>query len=450
MSIIDSIAGKVRGMPVGYLAKVINDPGTPDAVKTAAFLEMNEQKRLTEASQQQQVPQGTVKDQTMQSMGLMALQNGRAQQGMQQMAQQMGKGAPPMPGAAPGPQMGVPAPAGGMRPPMGGAPARFARGGAVGRYAEGGAVAPVSLEQLIQRELTPYLSGKEPEIPREAPPDRSALIEAEKMKRDQMEAQYRAMQEYAQRRQGAFDTEQKSRSQRDFLTALVAGAESSRGQKGLGALAAILGGAGKAYAGSQNNAATQREQMLETMYEQQQAQLKQQSLITEYDRALAQGDYDRAQAIQDAIYKEKTSARQDRNKSLVSLYNPAVDAATKREELTTRASEGALDRASRERVANISAAASRAGGAGGGIALTRERVKAIQAEIASGKKLLGQPYGLTPPERAALQQEVNDKQNLIRDYLDIPTGVAPAVGQAGGKPAAGGKQPGWEILNVQR
>lgn len=434
MSVIDNIAGKVRGMPVSYLAQVINNPNTPDAVKTAAFLEMNEQKRLTESAQQQQMPQGTVKDQTMQSMGLMALQNGRAQQGMQQMAQQLGRGQMAAPGAAPigqapqvrpapGPQMGMPV-------------VRAAKGGLMRptRYAEGG------LTSLLEGQLKDFLQGNQPEI--EPPPevDRTALREAEMAKRQQMEEQRQAMQEYAARRQGAFDTEQKGRSTRDFLTALVAGAEASRGQKGLGALASILGKAGSTYAGSQNEVAQQREAMLEKMYAQQQEEQKQKALMAEYDRSLAEGDYTRAKAIKDEIYKGKVADRAARNKAVTELYPHSLRADVDLKELAGRASEGALDRASRERIAASQLAAARergAGGAGGGLGLTRLQVKAAQDQLnAINKALTDQSKR---PQWPALEARKEYLQGVLANTVNLPELAQPTPGVPAPAAMGGGK-----------
>lgn len=432
MSVIDNIAGKVRGMPVSYLAQVINNPNTPDAVKTAAFLEMNEQKRLTESAQQQQMPQGTVKDQTMQSMGLMALQNNQAQQGMQRMAQQMGKGPmppagvqmargqAPMAGPAPGPQMGMPV-------------VRAAKGGLMRptRYAVGG------LTQLLESQAMDFLQGKQPEIERPPEVDRTALREAEMAKRAQMEEQQRTMQEYAARRQGAFDTEQQGRGTRDFLSALVAGAEASRGQKGLGALATILGSAGKTYAGSQNDAAKQREAMLEKMYAQQQEEQKQKALMAEYDRSRAEGDYTRAKAIKDEIYKAKVSARKERQAAAVSLFNPAIDATTKREQIAAQVSEGALDRASRERIAASQLAAARERGAGGGLGLTRLQVKAAQDQLnAINKALTDQSKR---PQWPALEARKEYLQGVLANTVNLPELAQPTPGVPAPAAMGGGK-----------
>lgn len=73
-----------------------------------ALGELNRRKQMMEKAQQmqaQQAPQGTVKDQVAQSAGIMALQQGRQQQGMQQMmqgaGQQMGQVPPQVAQAGP-------------------------------------------------------------------------------------------------------------------------------------------------------------------------------------------------------------------------------------------------------------------------------------------------------------------------------------------------------------
>lgn len=64
-----------------------------------ALTELNRRKQIQQSAQGQQQPQATVKDQVQQQAGIMALQNQRAQQGMENMQQNAGR--VPQPGAVP-------------------------------------------------------------------------------------------------------------------------------------------------------------------------------------------------------------------------------------------------------------------------------------------------------------------------------------------------------------
>lgn len=109
MSILTERNAQIMALPnvpqaIPLLTKLAQQPDPANPMQqTLALMKLNEIKRLQAGMQVAQQPQGTVKDQTIQQVaqnagGVAQLQNARMQQGLQQMAQQVGasaKGAVP-------------------------------------------------------------------------------------------------------------------------------------------------------------------------------------------------------------------------------------------------------------------------------------------------------------------------------------------------------------------
>ena len=109
MSILTERNAQIMALPnvpqaIPLLTKLAQQPDPTNPMQqTLALMKLNEIKRLQAGMQVAQQPQGTVKDQTIQQVaqnagGVAQLQNARMQQGLQQMAQQVGasaKGAVP-------------------------------------------------------------------------------------------------------------------------------------------------------------------------------------------------------------------------------------------------------------------------------------------------------------------------------------------------------------------
>lgn len=99
MSILNERNAKIMALPtspqaIPLLTRLAQQPDPSNPMQqTLALMKLNEIKRLESAAQMAQAPQGTVKDQTVQQLaqnmgGVAQLQNARAQQGIQQIAQQ--------------------------------------------------------------------------------------------------------------------------------------------------------------------------------------------------------------------------------------------------------------------------------------------------------------------------------------------------------------------------
>jgi hypothetical protein len=102
------IQEELKNVPLQAVMSYVNgrNPMVPPYL---ALTELNRRKQIQQSAQAQQQPQATVKDQIQQQAGIMALQNQRAQQGMENMQQNAGQ--VPQPGAVPmnAPVQGQPA-----------------------------------------------------------------------------------------------------------------------------------------------------------------------------------------------------------------------------------------------------------------------------------------------------------------------------------------------------
>jgi hypothetical protein len=93
------IQEELKNVPLQAVMSYV-DGRNPMVPPYLALTELNRRKQIQQSAQaQQQQPQATVKDQVQQQAGIMALQNQRAQQGMENMQQNAGR--VPQPGAVP-------------------------------------------------------------------------------------------------------------------------------------------------------------------------------------------------------------------------------------------------------------------------------------------------------------------------------------------------------------
>jgi hypothetical protein len=92
------IQEELKNVPLQAVMSYV-DGRNPMVPPYLALTELNRRKQIQQSSQAQQQPQATVKDQVQQQAGIMALQNQRAQQGMENMQQNAGR--VPQPGAVP-------------------------------------------------------------------------------------------------------------------------------------------------------------------------------------------------------------------------------------------------------------------------------------------------------------------------------------------------------------
>jgi hypothetical protein len=92
------IQEELKNVPLQAVMSYV-DGRNPMVPPYLALTELNRRKQIQQSAQAQQQPQATVKDQIQQQAGIMALQNQRAQQGMENMQQNAGR--VPQPGAVP-------------------------------------------------------------------------------------------------------------------------------------------------------------------------------------------------------------------------------------------------------------------------------------------------------------------------------------------------------------
>jgi len=92
------IQEELKNVPLQAVMSYV-DGRNPMVPPYLALTELNRRKQIQQSAQAQQQPQTTVKDQVQQQAGIMALQNQRAQQGMENMQQNAGR--VPQPGAVP-------------------------------------------------------------------------------------------------------------------------------------------------------------------------------------------------------------------------------------------------------------------------------------------------------------------------------------------------------------
>jgi hypothetical protein len=156
------IQEELKNVPLQAVMSYV-DGRNPMVPPYLALTELNRRKQIQQSAQAQQQPQTTVKDQVQQQAGIMALQNQRAQQGMENMQQNAGR--VPQPGAVPmnAPVQGAPAQAPTVQAAEGGlmsarmSPAMFNRqnfaGGGIVAFARGDQVEDEELSEEAKREL---------------------------------------------------------------------------------------------------------------------------------------------------------------------------------------------------------------------------------------------------------------------------------------------------------
>ena len=348
-----------------------------------ALGELNRRKGEMERAQMEkagQPPSGTVKDQIEQQAGVMALQQGRQQQAMQNMMQQGMQGAAPAPQGVPQPQAQAMA-SGGLASL---APKGYRSGGVVA-FNEGSLVDPEKTSEDEERDLARLIASRSlKELPTDskslmadvlqkmaarstqnAPAElseqeiRESLIEKnpekygilqkpigeDALKRlESIQAAQRA--EYGKRRDEA------AQSKPGILQLLGQAAMGTRGQKGGSALASILGGYSE-LSSKQNASQLQQEQELR-MKELglQQVQSEAMNKVDELKRAQTEGD---VKAITKAKLDLQKFAR-DNNIALDKLLGGQLAAAvklgeTERKEKESTSKEERLLETERARIA---------------------------------------------------------------------------------------------------
>ena len=406
MSILNDRNAKIMALPtspqaIPLLTRLAQQPDPTNPMQqTLALMKLNEIKRLASAAQAAQAPQGTVKDQTVQQLaqnmgGVAQVQNARAQQGIQQIAQQAaGQGAAPAGTGQP-----IQAASGGlMSLPV----KRFAQGGSEGRNSDPDYVDRVAiLEQelrkatarnnqadiaALQRELAnvkknyvptkyspseqaarsamstsklgiPLGTGKAlrdaddprtryrgtpagtgamlrpydvqdvpPDVPAasptpEAPAPLSKLQELYAAKapeedrsginalRESLMAKYGQMQESSKaagdEAQAKFQQDEQGRSNDSIWKALLAAGEATRGRRGLGGLAAAVGGYGQSVLGAREAERERARKQAELAEVRRQTQEQLAIKVEELKLAHATGDADRVAKVQAEIRADK-------------------------------------------------------------------------------------------------------------------------------------------------
>lgn len=287
----------------------------PQVPPYLALGELNRRKVLMEEQQAAsagQPPGGTVKDQIQQQTGVMALQQGRQQQGMQQMARQAAAGVPVPQGIAQPQGMA----AGGLaslRPGYrSGGIIAFQKAGSVdeavddaededdekvdaGGMSAASVMADLARQRMMAERLIKNMKAPSAESPMEfrsrmikEKPEYAYLAEdAEKgvvERLDELQA--------ARRAELATQKEELAKSKPGILQLLGQAAMNSRGQKGTSALASILGGYSELSSGAGAKQLQQEQALRAKELEMQQVKMETINKLRELKRARDEGDID--------------------------------------------------------------------------------------------------------------------------------------------------------------
>lgn len=294
----------------------------PQVPPYLALGELNRRKVLMEEQQAAaagQPPGGTVKDQIQQQTGVMALQQGRQQQGMQQMARQAAAGVPVPQGIAQPQGMA----AGGLaslRPGYrSGGIVAFNKGDLVeddetededkvdaGGMSAAGVMADLARQRMMAERLIKNMKAPSAETPMEfrsrmikEKPEYAYLAEdAEKgviERLDELQA--------ARRAELATQKEELAKSKPGILQLLGQAAMNSRGQKGTSALASILGGYSELSSGAGAKQLQQEQALRAKELEMQQVKMETINKLRELKRARDEGDIDGEQKAKLEIAK---------------------------------------------------------------------------------------------------------------------------------------------------
>jgi hypothetical protein len=335
----------------------------PQVPPYLALGELNRRKGEMERAQMEkagQPPGGTVKDQIEQQTGVMALQQGRQQQAMQQMAMQAAAGGGPAPRGTPQPQ--VQAAAGGLASL---APKGYRSGGIIafnkGDLVEASNPQREEYERLMREAEEERKKGppvredyfaRQARLIKENPEMLGAL--AKPIGQDAI-ARLDQLQE-ARRAELAKQKEELAASKPGILQLLGQAAMGTRGQQGKSALASILGGYSDLSSGAQAKQLQQEQALRMKELDLQQAKADVLSKVEEAQRAYAAGNMGKAEAYM----KEGEEIAAKHNTSVSALLGKQVGAASQqleskdrldnaRRESERRSEEARLDRESRER-----------------------------------------------------------------------------------------------------
>ena len=341
----------------------------PQVPPYLALGELNRRKVLMEEQQAAsagQPPGGTVKDQIQQQTGVMALQQGRQQQAMQQMARQAAAGVPVPQGIAqPQPQAQAMA-AGGLASLRPG----YRSGGIVAF--SGGDLVPsperVEYERLMREAEEERKKGpparedyfaRQARLIKENPEMLGAL--ARPIGQDAL-ARLEDLQA-ARRAELEKQKEELAGSKPGILQLLGQAAMKSQGQKGMSALASILGGYSELSSGASAKQLQQEQALRMKELDLQQAKADVLNKVEEARRAYAAGNMDKAEAYM----KEGEDIAAKHGVSMTNLLGKQVSAASQQvvsKDATTQAIldrdqrrlDERLNRESRERTARLTRA----------------------------------------------------------------------------------------------
>lgn len=334
----------------------------PQVPPYLALGELNRRKGEMERAQMEkagQPPGGTVKDQIEQQAGVMALQQGRQQQAMQNMMRQGMSGAAPAPQGIAQPQPQAQAMAAGglasLRPGY--------RSGGVIAFKEGDLVDPEAEDEDEEKPTGEYSTDAKAmlaQLMQEAAQRRSVKaptadtpLEARKKMIEADPERYAALNkpigedamarleelQAARRTELATQKEELAKSKPGILQLLGQAAMGTRGQKGGSALASILGGYSELASGAEAKQLQQEQALRMKELDLQQARAEAMNKVDDLKRAKLEGDI----AGEQKAKMELAKIAKDHNVSLNTLLRGQITAA------------GSL--AGRETAANIAAKA---------------------------------------------------------------------------------------------
>ena len=399
----------------------------PQVPPYLALGELNRRKGEMERAQMEkagQPPGGTVKDQIEQQTGVMALQQGRQQQAMQNMMRQGMAGPAPAPQGVPQPQPQAQAMASGGLASL--APKGYRSGGIIA-FKEGNLVEdgdetkneeaeavdlpanPKELTAKLMQEIAARRNLKAPsaETPLEARarmikenPDRYGILDQpvgiEALKRlDEVQGSRRA--ELAKQR------EELAQSKPGILQLLGQAAMGTRGQKGGSALASILGGYSELASGADAKQLQQEQGLRMRELELQQAKAEAMNKVDDLRRAQAEGDI----AGEQKARMDLARIAKDHNVSINNLLGKQLTTAGALVESQRKADDTTRTITSREKIAEDRRKLD-------------ERLENIRANRPGEKeRLLARVEKLRkdnkPEEAAALLKDIRDMQGGASD-----------------------------------
>lgn len=371
------IQDKLKGLPndprVMQLLTSYANGQNPQVPPYLALGELNRRKGDMERAKMEQAgqpPGGTVKDQIAQQTGVMALQQGRQQQAMQQMAMQGMQGGAPVPQGTPQPQAQgqVMAAAGGGLASL--APKGYRSGGVVA-FSEGDLVEgdgetvtedgekadlPTDPKKLMAALMQEIVARKGMQAPSAATPleNRKKMIEADPERYGILNTPVGAdalkrLEEVqgARRAELATQKEELAKSKPGILQLLGQAAMGSRGQQGKSALASILGGYSELSSGADAKQLQQEQGLRMRELELQQAKAEAMNKVDDLRRAQSEGDI----AGEQKAKMDLARIAKDHNVSINNLLGKQLTAAGTLVESQRKADDTTRTLTSREKIA---------------------------------------------------------------------------------------------------